>query len=148
MRTTILHHPFASLLAAGSLILACGCGGETTHPLQGKVVYPDGSVATDLEGYSVTLESLDHEPPVSASGVIEGDGTFAVSTFGDEDGVVPGRHRVAINPPPQMGDEPMPPLLIAPKYQTLDNTDLEINVESAEDVTLTVERNKPASEGQ
>jgi hypothetical protein len=137
----------ALFVAAAGFATVSGCGGETTYPVEGRIVYVGGSPADDLEGYSVTLESLDREPPVSASGEVEADGTFELSTFGGNDGVVPGRHRVAINPPPQMGDEPMPPLKIDPKYQTLDQTDLEINVESADEIVLEVEPFEPEGQG-
>ena len=62
------------LAAAGFVLLAslsaAGCGNDhATYPVHGQIVYPDGSPATDLEGYTVTFESVDHAPTGEQSGI-------------------------------------------------------------------------------
>src|SRR5581483_9851663 len=91
---------FRLLLSGCSFLLVCtlvGCGGRT-HPVEGKVVFKGSTdPARELAGYQVMFESA--EQKVSANGVVQPDGTFRVGTFKDNDGAVPGKHRVALSPP-------------------------------------------------
>ena len=123
-------------------LLCCGvvgCGGPKTHPVGGRVVYgQEEAPAGDLVGYGVTAVGAD--PPITAVGVIEDDGSFVLSTFGDEDGAVAGRYRVALTPPLPYGDEPPSPVLIDAKYLDPDTSGLEINIPGDEQVVLTVQR--------
>ncbi len=89
----------ASLVMVGSLI---GCGAEgdfPTVPTTGRVV---------CEGQPVPLVMVFFEPLQSGKAALvgkqgianaEADGTFKVSTYGDNDGAVVGRHRVRVGPP-------------------------------------------------
>jgi hypothetical protein len=127
--------------ALTAVMLCCGvvgCGGPKTHPLSGRVVYaPDQTPAGDLAGYGVTAVCAD--PPITAVGVIEDDGSFVLSTFGEKDGAVAGHYRVALTPPLPYGDEPPSPVLIDAKYLDLDTSGLEIEI-PGDEVVLTVER--------
>lgn len=82
--------------------LLAGCGGAGEFPTAkttGRVL---------CEGQPVPLVTVFFEPLqtgkkalVGKQGVAfaEADGTFAISTYGDKDGAVVGRHRVRVGPP-------------------------------------------------
>ena len=129
--------------AAVAVMVLAGCGGSKTCSIRGKVVYEDDqSVAEELAGYTVTLESVEQD--VSAAGIIRADGTFGVSTYEEGDGAVPGRHRVAITPPIQEVDGPPPEPLIDPRYAKFDTSGLEVTVEKRKtEVVLAVQRAQP-----
>lgn len=124
-----------------------GCGGQTLCPVYGRIVYTDGASAKELEGYTVTFESVDQaatelKPGVSATGVVQADGTFQLGTYKPGDGVVPGRHRVAICAPLSLADGALPPSLIPLKYANFAASGLEVDIKPGpNEVTLTVERN-------
>jgi len=134
------------LWAAAGLI---GCGGPTVCPVHGRIVYPDGTPAKELAGYTVTFESVDQaataeKPGVSGWGEVKPDGTFQISTYRPGDGAVPGRHRVAISPPPLLADEQPAPPAIPLKYVSFQTSGLEVQIKPGpNEVTLTVERNLP-----
>jgi|YNPMSStandDraft_1061717.scaffolds.fasta_scaffold34552_2 hypothetical protein len=134
------------LWAAVGLI---GCGGPTLCPVQGRIMYTDGTPAKELAGYTVTFESVDQaatadKPGISGWGEVKSDGTFQISTYRPGDGAVPGRHRVAINPPPSLSDEPPTPPVIPLKYASFETSGLEVQIAPGpNDVTLTVQRNLP-----
>lgn len=131
--------PLRRLTLVAGLLLLAGCGGKGTYPVDGKMVYPDGSVATDLAGHSVNFESA--ELKVSATGEVQSDGSFKVGTFEHEDGALPGKYRVSVMRPLPVGDEPTPRFIIDPKYAGLDTSGLEVTIEpKVNSVTLTVER--------
>lgn len=132
-----------------------GCGGPHLCPVRGKIVYPDGSPAKDLAGYTVTFESVDQapteqKPGISAWGVVEADGTFQIGTYRPGDGALPGRHRVAICPPPFLADQPPPPPVIPLKYASFQTSGLEVVIQPGpNELTLQVERiaqpNRPSA---
>jgi hypothetical protein len=82
-----------------------GCSGKTA-PVEGRVKFQDGSDVSVLAGYEVSFQLADGK--TSSVGQIAPDGTFKLSTFGADDGAVPGQHRVAITPP-QSPDPDKPP---------------------------------------
>ena len=90
-------------LAIGTLIVVLtvaiggGCGGGRTGAVEGRVKFKDGSDVSVLGGYEIALEHQSSK--TSATGQIEADGTFTVTTFAAGDGALPGTHRVAITPP-------------------------------------------------
>ncbi len=75
------------------LTLLAGCGGSN-HPavyaVRGVVTYEGEPV----QGALVTFHG-DHAPRL-ATGTTDNEGRFQLSTFGLNDGAVPGRHRVTI----------------------------------------------------
>jgi len=79
------------------LVAGAGCSfKEPTYPVKGQVVYQDdGSPAA--AGVSVVFEST-KEPYARSSGVIQSDGSFALSTDRPDNGAMQGEHRVAISP--------------------------------------------------
>jgi hypothetical protein len=113
-----------SLLA---LAFLAGCGEGKTAPVNGRVKFKDGSDASVLAGYSLTFES--DEGKSSAVGDVNADGTFKLSTFGANDGAVPGKYRVAINQP-NNPDPDKPPIKskLPAKYANLDSSGLTVEV--------------------
>lgn len=91
-----------SLLAAATIMI--GCGGATgdrkaTAPVSGKVTFNGAAVS----GGSITLAPIgDVKGPAGkpASGNVQADGTFKLSTYDKNDGAVIGKHRVTYGPPP------------------------------------------------
>ena len=115
-------------------VVFCGCGSGDklkTYHVTGKVTFADGK---PLAGGLVTFQSVEHK--VSACGVIESDGTCRLGTYQTDDGVVAGRHQVAISAPIRRPiaksalDERMPANLrkIDPKYKNPGTSGLEFNV--------------------
>jgi hypothetical protein len=124
-------------------LLATGCGGKTAS-VEGTVVFKDSQApAKELAGYVVTLELEGGN--VSATGMVQPDGTFRVSTYREGDGAVPGKHRVALTPPLPQGDRPIPPPILPPRYGDLKTSGLEIEVKKgqANPARLEVERLSP-----
>lgn len=140
---TALHKGLACVCVAACLALSSGCGGQRTYPVQGKLVWADGSPAKELVGYTVTFESL--EAQVGASGVVQSDGTFTVSTNNPNDGALPGKHRVALTPPEPLNiDGPRPKPAANERYHSLDTSGLEATVvKGSPTVELKVEQAEP-----
>jgi hypothetical protein len=113
------------LVLAGS----SGCGGKHVYPVEGQVVFKDG---TPLAGGWVVFEPMDPEVKASASGDIRSDGTFRLATHKNADGAFEGRYRVVVTPPlTKQKDERKPvPETIHSKYLSLDTTPLEFTVTS------------------
>ncbi len=66
----------------------------TTYKVRGKVVWANGQ---PLRGGRINFHP---EAPSNceAFAEIEKDGTFSLSTFGKDDGAMPGRYRVSLDP--------------------------------------------------
>ena len=130
-----------SFLLLFALIPLSGCGGVATHPVEGKVVFEDGTAATELGGYQISFESADGK--TSASAVVQPDGSFTVDTFEPGDGMIAGKHRVAITPPIPEADAPIPRPKIHDRYGSFENSGLEVDIESGTNVEeLKVQRLK------
>jgi len=112
-------------LGVALAVLAClaGCSESKTAPVSGRVKLKDGNDVSVLKGYSLTFESEDGK--TSAVGDVNADGTFQLSTFGANDGAVPGKYRVAINQPPNPDpDKPPTKSKLPAKYANLDSSGL------------------------
>ena len=80
------------LALCGLLAGAWGCGGKVAlHPVRGHVQAADGRRAT-----FGTVEIMAEPGGEIASGAIQRDGSFQLSTVRDGDGAVAGRHRAII----------------------------------------------------
>jgi len=87
--------------SAVACLMFAGCGGSTEQastllkpvPVKGSVLYKGKA----LTGGTVRFEPEDGGR--EASGNIEPDGTFTLTTFKAADGAVAGKHRVAVDPP-------------------------------------------------
>jgi hypothetical protein len=122
-----------SYLAAGValLLLPAGCGGDQPRVYQagGKVTLPDG---TPLAGARVEFQPTDNLHLISASGEVQPDGTFELTTFSAGDGAVAGEYRVAVMPPRPAGDPDewvgRPPSPIDRRYSSFENSGLRFEV--------------------
>jgi hypothetical protein len=93
---------WCACVLAAPLALGAGCGptgGFAVAPTTGRVV---------CEGKHVPHVMVFFEPLQSGEAALVGkqglaiareDGTFSVSTYGEEDGAVIGKHRVRVGPP-------------------------------------------------
>ncbi|MFO0011252.1 MAG: carboxypeptidase regulatory-like domain-containing protein [Planctomycetota bacterium] len=81
------------LFASVACMSAAGCnsGRLKTYPIQGKVVFADGS---PVKVGTVETKSVDHG--VQATGNINLDGTFTLTTYNPNDGAVAGQHRCVV----------------------------------------------------
>ena len=68
----------------------------------GAIRFADGERFSGGDESFIVFESIDHN--VTATGVIEVDGTFRLGTYEPGDGAVAGAHRVSITPPTPAGD--------------------------------------------
>jgi len=115
------------LLALAMLAGLVGCGESKTAPVNGRVKLKDGSDVSVLAGYSLTFEPVDGK--TSAVGEINRDGTFKLSTFGANDGAVPGKYRVAVNQPTNPDpDKPPTKSKLPARYENLDSSGLTAEV--------------------
>ncbi|WP_439622684.1 hypothetical protein [Gemmata sp.] len=113
-------------------------------PVRGKVVYPDGSAATDLKDAQVVLEGVGADGKgYSASGTIDENGNFALITERPGDGAVLGKNKVLIAPYMPAPDR-IPPRIIDTKFEAFATSGLEADVTAGgpNDFTFTVERVK------
>jgi hypothetical protein len=73
------------------LALGCGSGSEfpETTPVSGKISF---------KGEPVTKGTITFQPDQgqAATGMIQPDGTYTLSTFAEKDGAIPGHHKVMI----------------------------------------------------
>lgn len=113
-----------------ALAAVVGCGGSddrvATHAVSGKVVFPDGS---PLDGGRIAFLSTEHG--LSATGQIQSDGTFQLTTYEPGDGAVAGKHRVAVIAPMPKDvdpDEVEVEPLIDLRFQDLEASGLEFTV--------------------
>jgi hypothetical protein len=103
-----LRWPMSTALATVFLV-GCGKRGPTTYPVEGRVVFADGSL---MPGGTIEFESLGNGSSESgpaglnARGVIGSDGTFTVITPPDRKGAVLGPHRVLVRALAPDHDEP------------------------------------------
>jgi hypothetical protein len=112
----------AAILSAAALLLplvGCGSssatGGATTLPVKGTVTY---------KGKPLTKGTVTFEPEGAgkeATGAIQPDGTFVLTTYTKDDGAVVGKHRVMVDSP----DKTVPA-----KYAGPGTSKLEIEVSS------------------
>jgi hypothetical protein len=85
----------AGVLLTSVLTAGCGSSGPTTIPIRGEVIYK-GAPLKDVP------QGLVHYIPKSsdgrqASGRLQPDGSFVLTTFQDGDGVVPGEYDIVVS---------------------------------------------------
>jgi hypothetical protein len=127
-------------LALFLLLFVPACGGKTV-PVSGHLKFKDGSDSSALAGYEIALETTEGTK-TSAGGQIAASGSFKVSTFGVEDGALPGKHRVAITPPASSDpDKPPPKSKLPAKYESFDTSGLTVEIKPGQkNVELELER--------
>jgi hypothetical protein len=83
---------FWRALLATVLLAGCGSRGTTTIPVRGEVLYNGQPMK---EGTVVYLPK-DSGEARQASGRIQSDGSFVLTTFTNADGVVPGEYNIVV----------------------------------------------------
>jgi len=129
--------PSRALLLAIAALAGCG----RYYPLEGQLVWTDGTPATELAGSSVYFESAEHRT-ISRS-IVGPDATFRLTTERPEDGVPPGVHRVYViesrGGPGESGKRPPP--RIDERFLRPETSGLEVTVPPKEQpVILKIER--------
>ena len=143
MKTSTNFAPLSLVAGLALFCLAvCGCQkSSTTVPVKGQVLLADGSPA---QGGTVEFRTTDEEGnTVNASGQIEPDGSFQLSTFAPHDGVLPGKHQaILLNPSAGEGESPAAVAIFPRKYESYDTSGLEFAVDpgSSEVVIQTAAR--------
>jgi len=118
----------------GTLVCAgCGGGSSTTPPatlpVTGKVLFK----GEPLTGGKIMFEP--QGPGREAFGTIQKDGTFSLSTYGENDGAVPGSHRISVTGPAGKGSRAIPK-----KYSNYESSKLEMDVNGdKKEYTITLE---------
>ncbi len=131
----------AVTLLLTSLVSGCGRG---IHPVEGHVVWKDGSPAKELKGAQISFELA--EKQTSARGTIQEDGSFRLTTKDPGDGALAGEHKVVIV---EVGRKPLggpdgtalAPGAMDSRYSDPSTTDLRATIKRGTNkVKLTVER--------
>jgi len=133
---------WVSALAVAIVLLGlAGCSrGPRMYPVHGKVTWDNGTEAKELAGGLVICESV--EGKVGARGDIEPDGSFQLSTYKSGDGLLAGKHRVAVVE--YSPKEPPPPPKVDRAFSSVEGSGLEINVERpTSDIVLKVRHAPP-----
>lgn len=111
--------------------LTCGCSSsETPRPVKGTVKFADGSVPQGevamIRFDPVSSDKSSKQQP--ASGAIQPDGSYSLTTIHPDDGAIPGRYKVvlAIFKKHDRPESPVPA-----KYHRPGTTPLEATVEAS-----------------
>ena len=129
-------------------LVALGCsGGSGIYPVEGQVVYADdNSPATGLTGCAVEFQSIDGTldgKPASATGEIDGEGKFRLTTRKANDGAIAGKHKVLIATPGAEGEDPRSKRPLDKKYESYATSGLEETVKPGTNtITLKIDRPK------
>jgi hypothetical protein len=136
-----------SFVLVGALLLglpAC-TGGPRTYPVKGTVRYDGKPVPKG----TILFTPVQGGP--TATGQINEDGTYRLTTYKPGDGASLGEYRVVIMAMEPMQGEPptSPPPIIPDKYSSLALSDLKANVQEGDNVfdfTLVGSLKKPAAQ--
>lgn len=135
----------ALTVAAIGLGLA-GCGGDRYYPVEGQLVWRDGTPVKELEGARVNFDAP--EKSTGASGVVQPDGTFRLTTMSPDDGALPGKYKVVISERRQSaGGSLLSPTIADMRYLDAGTSDLTAEVKPLKNVgkdklVLTIDRAK------
>ena len=128
-------------IAISFAFLAGGCGGNLC-PVEGKLLWKDGSPAKELSGSQVVFECA--EKRTSSIAVIQADGTFRMQTIKPDDGVPAGHHKVAVlehRPNSNAAGTQLTPAKLDLKYADLNSSGLEADIKPGKnEVTFKLDR--------
>jgi len=121
-----------------TLVLGCGDSGPKTYPVNGTITLPGGDAAP-LIGHNIEA-SLDSDPTVRASGVIEANGRFKLETI-QGGKVVTGAREGSYKVRLILSDDDavsrkLAKKAVPPRYFQFDSSGLEIRVPANDDVKL------------
>jgi len=87
---------FFSLVAVGLLVTLLGCtrAGQPTAQVAGKVMFDGKPVTSGRLTFAPTAGTVGKP----ATGAVQADGSYTLSTYAAEDGAVIGRHKVIYSP--------------------------------------------------
>jgi hypothetical protein len=107
------------------VVLVVGCSASMppppkTSPARGKIV---GTAGEPLQYVVVNLEPLNQTAGGPAQGVVKENGTFVLRTFHPEDGALPGKYKVWLEPSPMAPKKASP---IPAKYQSPEESDVTV----------------------
>ncbi|HTN74095.1 MAG TPA: hypothetical protein VL096_02570 [Pirellulaceae bacterium] len=126
------------LLVLSLLATGCDSGGLKTYKIPGKLVYEDN---TPVPGASLIFQTTVDGEVISAQGMVNPDGSFKLTTFKPDDGVLAGEHTVSVAPlPPGDGEaRPQPP--VPQIYWDLKTSGLKGKIEpTTKEIVLTINR--------
>ena len=85
------------------LLFVQGCGGggdqRDTAPVRGIVKCEGAPLTSGTITFTPINDAAKGNPGKPASGVVQADGTFVLTTYEPEDGAIIGRHEVTYTPP-------------------------------------------------
>jgi hypothetical protein len=116
--------------ASALLVLEAGC---SRNP---RVVPVSGTVLYNGKPLPFGIVTFQPDQGQSASGDVQPDGSFRLSSYKPNDGAVPGKHSVSVScyeghRPGRAGGESLGKLLIPLKYTRFGSSDLTANVNDA-----------------
>lgn len=91
MKVAAVHSLRIATLLSLAFFVGCSGNGIATYPVEGVVTLEDG---TPLQTGTVEFNSIERD--LTASGKIQSDGTFRLTTFKDGDGAVLGDHDAVV----------------------------------------------------
>ncbi len=91
MKSAAVHSLRVATLFCLAVLVGCSGNGIATYPVEGIVTLEDG---TPLQTGTVEFNSLEHD--LTASGSIQSDGTFRLTTYKAGDGAVSGDHDAVV----------------------------------------------------
>jgi len=119
-----------------------GCGSGGIYPVEGQLVWKNGSPAKELENSLIFFEQP--EKQMSARGQIKADGSFRLTTIKENDGAPAGEHTVRVLEVGRKaigeGGTQLAPSKIDTRYASHATSDLKATVKpGANKITLTVQ---------
>jgi len=114
---------------------------------EAKKINPDAKIGDAVMVESTPANGL----PINARGAVGSDGTFVLSTFGDGDGAVVGKHRVLVRAQRQKFDDIegnwdfIPEPVIHPRFESYENSGLEFTVAEGDNEFRVVVQRPPAA---
>lgn len=128
------------LIIAALLVAASGCAGDSPQPVEGSLVWKDGSPAKELEGSLISFDLP--EKQTNANGVVLADGTFKLTTSKENDGALAGDYKVVIvERRKAAAGSALAPGMMDVRYSNPSTTDLKATVKpGVNTITLTVDR--------
>jgi hypothetical protein len=126
-------HNIALVALALAAVVVAGCGGndKKTAVVRGTVTYNGKAVPNG----TISFIPADGR---SATGEIEPDGSYTLTTYRKGDGAILGQHKVVIVAMEDMSNRlpearnPLPPSIIPVKYTSLATSDLRADVKDQE----------------
>lgn len=138
--------PIVALAFFAAALMAPGCNrNPRVVPVSGVISYND----KPLPFGSILFQP---EKGQMAVGEIQSDGSFTLSSYGPNDGAVPGSHRVSVNcyegqrpgtKQPEGGEVSMGKLLIPLKYTRLGTSGLSAEIKDAPDQSVEIKLEGP-----